>query len=104
MACIFISKKCVLKWFKADLSVNNIVLGYAVRLPSNGLGGLYCNIRKIYQLLKGKEPKLFNILHKIFTISAIKYFHSLLMKYVFWSGIVGVKLVVIDTKIVKFTW
>ena len=37
MACIFISKQYILKQFKA--------LGYVVRLPFNGLGGLRAPVK-----------------------------------------------------------
>ena len=47
MACIFISKQYVFKQFKANWSVNDIVLGYVVRLPFNGLGGLQAPVKVV---------------------------------------------------------
>ena len=45
MVCIFISKQYVLKQFKANSSVNDIVIGYVVRLPFNVLGGLRAPVK-----------------------------------------------------------
>ena len=44
MACILVSKQ-YLKQFKANWSVSDIVLGYEVRLPFNGLGGLRAPVK-----------------------------------------------------------
>ena len=45
MACIFISKQYVLKQFKANRSVHDILLGYVIRIPFDGLGGLQAPVK-----------------------------------------------------------
>ena len=46
MACIFTTKKRVLNDLQEIEVLTNIVLGYAVRLPFNGLEGLRIGIGK----------------------------------------------------------